>query len=169
MPSCASRRSARPACQAWVWLLLCAVLLQGGAGALVQVLGRAHTHAAVSAAPAAGWLGSLLAWREARLQALQASVVFKHAAVGSAAHHHDGLERHHHEPGDATVQAVDSVSADATADSGPGSAGSAASPWGPTAEYRASPDQQAGAVWPPAPPPVWTSALIRLPERPPRA
>jgi hypothetical protein len=114
-------------------------------------------------------LGSVLAWREARLQALEATAVFRHRALASAAHHHDGLERHHHGPGDATVQAVDSASTDATADSGQGSAGSAASPWGPTAEYLAPPDEQAGAVWPRLPPPVWTSALIRLPERPPRA
>jgi hypothetical protein len=158
--------------QAWVWLLLCAVLLQGGAGAVVQVLGRAHTHHAVHAAPAPGWLDNILAWREARLQTLQSTGVFRHAAVAAVDHHHDGLERHHHGRDDTTVQAVDSASSDATADSGQAGAGGAAPAWGPTADERAhlrAAALAADASWRLAPQARWSSALTRQPERPPRA
>jgi hypothetical protein len=161
----AVKRPGTCAFKAWVWLLLCAVLLQGGAGAVVQVLGRAHTHTVVQAVPAPSWLGSFLAWRETRLQALQARSVFWHATAAPAGHHHDGLERHHHAPGDATVQAVDSAGSDATAGTS-----SAELAWGPTAEYCVGQAAPADAAWPDdTPSPAWSSALTRLPERPPRA
>jgi hypothetical protein len=172
MPNLAAHRPRTTAFKAWVWLLLCAVLLQGGAGALVQVLGRAHTHLAVQPAPAPGWLDGILAWRQARLQALQSTGLFRHAAVAAADHHHGGLERHHHSRGDATVQAVDGASSDATLDSGQGGAGSTAPAWGPTAGARTdvrAAAGAAGAAWLVAAQPAWTSAPNRLPERPPRA
>lgn len=188
MPAHPVPRTASPAFKAWVWLLLCAVLLQGGTGAVVQVLGRSHSHQTVRAASAAvaaaasssvsatapkplqTWADTLLAWRAARLQTLQASAVFRHHSVSLAAHHHDGLERHHHGPGDTSVAAVDRGSSDATADTGQASAGAGlAAPWGPTAEHRMAPAVLAGALWPVALAVAWSSALTRLPERPPKA
>jgi hypothetical protein len=136
------------------------------------VLGRAHTHHAVQATPAPSWLDGILAWRQARLEALQSTGVFRHAAGAAADHHHDALERHHHGRDDATVQAVDSAPGDATADSGQAGAGSAAPAWGPTDAERADLRAAAlatGAAWRVAPRPSWSSALTRLPERPPRA
>jgi hypothetical protein len=122
-------------------------------------------HATPAANPAPTWLGSFLAWREARLQDLQANSVFRHPGVEAPAHHHDGLERHHHAPGDTSVQAVDSASSDAdqTTSVNPAPA------WGPTAEHRAAPGTQAATGWPGLPQPAWSSAPVRLPERPPRA
>ncbi len=172
-------RTSSLAFKGWVWLLLCAVLLQGGAGAVVQVLGRAHSHqtprsAAASVTASAStsaqtWADTFLAWREARLQSLHTSGLFKHHDAGAAAHRHDGLERHHHGPGDTSVAAVDRASNDATADTGQAAGAGAAAPWGPTAEYCVAPAAQAGVGWPVVPGAAWSSVSTRLPERPPRA
>jgi hypothetical protein len=172
MPPLSAHRHRTAAFQGWVWLLLVVLLLQGGAGAVVQVLGRAHTHHAVQAAPAPSWLDIVLAWREARLLALDSTAVFRHATVAAADHHHNGLERHHHGRDDTTVQAVDSAPGDATADTGQGAGGSVALAWGPTAADRAdfrSAVATSSEAWRVAPQPSWSSALIRLLERPPRA
>ncbi len=162
------RRTA--AFKAWVWLLLCAVLLQAAASSVVQVLGRSHSHQIVQTGSAESWFEQVLSWREARLQALHATGVFKHRAGAAAGHHHDDLARHHHRTGDATVQAVDSAGTEATADAGQAGAASAAPAWGPTAadwaDGRAAPSRSA---WPATAARNWTSALARLPERPPRA
>lgn len=172
MLACPAPRSKTMAFKAWVWLLLFAVLLQGGAGAVVQVLGQSHSHQPVHAAsasePAAAWLGAFLAWRAARMQALQASAVFKHAGLAAAEHHHDGLERHHHGPGDATVLAVDRANTDGAAD-GTAHAAQPVPAWAWITETLVAPAAPGDSAWPAATAPTWTSALARLPERPPRA
>lgn len=173
MPICPAPRTRTTAFKAWVWLLLCALLLQAGAGAVVQVLGRTHSHQAAQATPAVSWLGTLLAWRADRLQALQATGLFKHAnpdatTEAAADHHHDALERHHHGPADTSVQAVDSASSDATADSGQSAGGSAALVWGLNAERQLAAVARLPGAWPGAAVLAWSSALSRLPERPPR-
>jgi hypothetical protein len=103
------------------------------------------------------------------MQALQASALFKHPGLAAAEHHHDGLERHHHGPGDATVQAVDSANTDAAADAGTAQAAQPVPAWAWMTETLAAPAAPAGSAWPAAAAPTWTSALARLPERPPRA
>ena len=152
--------------RALVWLLLAALLLQGGAAALAQVLGRAHTHrpVALQVDSGPGWMAGLMAWRAAKLAELQVAGVFRHVTPHADIHTHDGLERHHHGVGDDSVQALDGAS-----DSDSGVSGTASVPWGPTAQPRRLPTMAAVGTWPPAPATRWSSAQAALPERPPRA
>jgi len=163
---------ARPARAHWRSALLCllllGLLLHGHAGVLRQLLGAAHWHSVPAAQalpdkPRAGWLQAMHGWRQ-QLQS-RSPLIAGHALH---AHHHDGLQRHHHGPQDASVaslqraQAADTGAQDAASGSllqplalatGPG--------WCPPA---------AGAVrWSTAAAPGWRDAGSRLPERPPRA
>ncbi len=156
-------------------LLMLALLLQGQAAALRQVLGAAHRHVAAEqtehARQAARWLQSALDWR---LQLLVSSpLVGGHGAPPQAGlgqhHHHDHSARHHHANTDATVVALESGGGVSSSSSS--SDGSSSSLTQPLAlGSRAGWAQADGSArrWPAATAPSWQNAAARLPERPPR-
>lgn len=93
-----------------LWALLLALPIQGGASAVLQLLGPVHRHAAAAADPVAqgvSWLvGQWKQWqhfahRQAHEAATPGHAEHDHADRDQAdePHHHDAFERHHHAPG----------------------------------------------------------------------
>lgn len=113
------------------------------------------------------WLGLLL-HGQADVQRRLLGPAHWHVSGHAVAHHHDGSERHHHGPQDATVVTLEPLQdADATA-SDP-AAGSLLQPlalagplgwWPPSAPARG---------WPASATPGWSDATVRQPDRPPSA
>lgn len=164
----------RHARRALLCLLLLGLLLQGPAQVLRHLVGAAHWHAAVpvphtaTSGPAqrAGWDHGLVEVRHLRQQ-LQARspLAGGHAVRG---HRHDGTERHHHHPADATVVALEPLH-DREAMQSDGASASLLQPLGlaDALAWRLPP--AAAPRWPAAMDRDWRNADLRQPERPPRA
>jgi len=157
------------ACRSLLFLLWLGLLLHGQADVQRRLLGAAHWHVsaphAVPASPApawTGWLAELRSWRQQRIAA--SPLVAGHAAV----HHHDGSERHHHGPQDATVVTLEPLQ-DADATPSDTSAGSLLQPLALAGRLGWWPPAVPARSWPAPATPGWSDATLRQPERPPSA
>lgn len=170
-------------------LVLGFLLVHGVAGPARQLLGSVHRHdgghpVVVAPAPASvatavvaasglraqldGWLSTLRAWR------LDRHAHHHAAGLSDPGHRHGAFERHHHDIGDASVVALDDGGAAGHQGAeGLSTASTLGAEWPPGLAHAPATVATAATVtasaWPGAPGRTWRNALVRLPERPPRA
>jgi hypothetical protein len=178
-----------------VWLVL-AIAAYGPSSTLLQLLGPAHRHEAAAQAGSHDGLQAVIsgidgvfrdvrAWR-AQLEArwLGASPAHAHgdrrvhvhrgAVVATSphrgAHHytHAAYHRHHHDPTDSTVVALDGSVEAAASGASSASTGSATLPLALAASIAMLPPAVPSAAWPPMCCGGWVDAVPLPLERPPR-
>jgi hypothetical protein len=175
----------RSICQPILWLLVVAVMVYGTSAAVVGILGPSHVHMTAARDSAAGQsitevFRAVRAWRaELRHRLLPADhahgprsqdhILQDHVLQADSGHHHDAWQRHHHEPQDRSVLALDnSAGPDAT---NPASSGSATLPLAlaqpPDVVCHAH--MAAARAWVPAAAARWSDAPQHTVHPPPRA
>ncbi|MET0209097.1 MAG: hypothetical protein ABW220_08640 [Burkholderiaceae bacterium] len=183
--------------KAWViWLLIAALGVYGLSSTLLQVLGPAHRHVAVSKIAASpGLLAPVIGAVQGWYGRLQAQTLLKHdrqrmpsgdrfvRVVGSGEpliaphdesvpHTHDGFQRHHHDHDDPTVIALDGPAAVHAMVEGASTTavfGSAMLPMLPIDPVSLPMAAPAAGDWPASAVPRWLSACPVPLERPPQA
>lgn len=156
------------ALRALLCLLWLGLLLHGQADVQRRLLGAAHRHApAATAAQSAhdgpGWMAELRSWRQQRMAA--SPLVAGHAG---SSHRHDGTERHHHGPLDASVVTLEPLQ-DADATPPDAAAGSLLQPLALAGSLGWWPVQAASRGWPSPAASAWRDASLPQPDRPPSA
>jgi hypothetical protein len=182
-----------------IWLMALAVVVYGHSSVMVQLLGPAHRHDTAVSSSVPGWLdhaaaafSDVRAWRaELRERLLpgqhgQGHIDgaphahphgHPHAEAGARSahdgsgheHSHASYQRHHHEPHDATVIALDGADGSSAADAASmAGAGSATLPLALAPRWAPPSMSDPQGSWSDRASARWTDASVFPPEHPPR-
>jgi hypothetical protein len=158
-----------------VWLLALAVVVYGPSATLVGMLGPAHVHVSsvgdiALVRQVADGFRDLRAWRAELRHRLLASD-HAHGEQGHAgpahAHAHDGWQRHHHEPHDRSVLALDDGAGHDGAN--PSASGSAMLPLALAPGHAVPASTDPARAWGAVTAARWSDAPQHLVHPPPRA